>query len=304
MMTEPRTALKEYVKAGKLMQLATLSADGSPHMCNVWYDPHFDPDVLRFISRHDRVHSKHIRAGRPVAGSIVAIHLEGLGQVARGVTYSGTAIELPQSDISDQLSAFISRWPNASQGISEARLRAGEIPTRLYEVRVAEWVLFDEENFPDQPRQVVSAECSATSGVSAVPTYSLHHVALSVNNMAESTAFYHQFGFRSVHSYRDSAGTVEISHLRLGPVLLELFCYRTNSPAPSTAWTLETDLPRIGVKHLALGVPSLDAAVRDLEERGIALVVPPQTGRTGIKYVFVKDPSGNLLEVVEDQRGV
>jgi hypothetical protein len=57
--------------------------------------------------------------------------------------------------------------------------------------------------------------------------------------MAESIDFYRQFGLRPVHSYRDPAGAVEISHLRLGPVLVELFCYRTNSLAPSTAGNLE-----------------------------------------------------------------
>lgn len=156
-MTPPRTVLEEYVEAGKLMQLATLNADGSPHMCNVWYDPHFDPDVLRFLSRHDRLHSEHVRAGRPVAGSIVAVPLEGLGQVVRGVTFSGTAVELPRTGIPDQLRDFISRWPNARDGIDEARLATGATPTRLYEIRVSEWVLFDEQNFPDQPRQVVPA---------------------------------------------------------------------------------------------------------------------------------------------------
>jgi len=146
------------------MQLATVRPDGSPHMCNVWYDAHFKPDILRFISRHDRLHSEHIRAGCPVAGSIISIELEGLGQVVRGVTFSGRAVELPQDGTSRELAAFLARWPRASSGIDEARLRSGETPTRLYEVRVEEWVLFDEQNLPKEPRQAVPATYSEIRG--------------------------------------------------------------------------------------------------------------------------------------------
>ena len=84
MIPTPREFLKEYVESGKLMQLATLRSDGSPELCNVWYDPHFGPDLLRFISRHDRNHSVNICTDGRVAGSIIAIQLEALGQKVRG----------------------------------------------------------------------------------------------------------------------------------------------------------------------------------------------------------------------------
>jgi hypothetical protein len=155
-LADGRAVLEQYVTSGALMQLATVTPDGSPHLCNVWYDAHFNPDVLRFISRWDRNHSEHIRSGRPVAGSIIAIPLEGLGQLARGITFTGDAVELPQRGISAQLHAFLSRWPNAREGIDEDRLRTGHTPVRLYEVAVSEWVLFDEQYFPAEPRQRIA----------------------------------------------------------------------------------------------------------------------------------------------------
>lgn len=82
-MSDKRSLLEEYVRNSTLMQLATLRPDGAPAVCNVWYDPHFTPDILRFISRHDRRHSDDVRHDKRVAGSIVAVPLEGLGQVAR-----------------------------------------------------------------------------------------------------------------------------------------------------------------------------------------------------------------------------
>jgi Pyridoxamine 5'-phosphate oxidase len=152
-----RSLLEEYVRAGKLMQLATINTDGSPAVCNVWYDPGFAPDLLRFISRHDRQHSQNIRRDGRVAGGIIAVPLDGLGQVARGVTFSGVARELPTSGIESPLAAFLSRWPRAADAISPGKLARGEAASRLYEVAVHEWVLFDEANYPRQPRRVIEA---------------------------------------------------------------------------------------------------------------------------------------------------
>ena len=158
MIPTPREFLKEYVESGKLMQLATLRSDGSPELCNVWYDPHFGPDLLRFISRHDRNHSVNICTDGRVAGSIIAIHLEALGQKVRGVTFTGAGRELPLVGIGDAIDSFVSRWPASTVVIDAERLTNGDIPTRMYEVIIDEWVLFDEVNFPEQPRQTINPD--------------------------------------------------------------------------------------------------------------------------------------------------
>jgi Pyridoxamine 5'-phosphate oxidase len=138
------------------MQLSTLQADGSPTVCNVWYDFSFSPDRLRFISRVDRNHCANIRTDPRVAGGIIAIELQGLGQTVQGVTYTGTAHELPTADIDAEIDAFIRRWPAASPSISADSLLRGRTTSRLYEIQVDTWILFDEQNFPDQPRQVIT----------------------------------------------------------------------------------------------------------------------------------------------------
>lgn len=154
-MAEARVLLEEYVRGGKLMQLATLGDDGAPRVCSVWYDAHFAPDVLRWISRQDRVHSFNARSDSRVAGAIVAIPLKDLGQTVRGVSFAGHARELSTVGIDRQVAAFVARWPAASGVLGSAEFAAGRSPMRLYEVRVAEWVLFDEENLPDDPRRVI-----------------------------------------------------------------------------------------------------------------------------------------------------
>jgi uncharacterized protein YhbP (UPF0306 family) len=172
MMPTPREILEKYIASGKLMQLATLSEDGAPIVCNVWYDAHFAPDRLRFISRHDRHHSANIRNNERVAGSIIAIPLEALGQRVTGVTFTGTARELGTTGVESEADAFVKRWPAAAEAIEPGRLARGETATRIYEVTVDEWVLFDENNFPDQPRQIIQAAeavgCGSLAGRSTV----------------------------------------------------------------------------------------------------------------------------------------
>ena len=147
-----RMILEEYVCSGMLMQLATLCDDGSPSICNVWYSALFRPDRMYFISRHDRVHSANISRDGRVAGSIIAIPLTGLGQTARGVTFDGIACELG-ANAEGEIEAFLQRWPRARNVVTAERIARDETPSRLYRIQVTSWVLFDEENFPESPRQ-------------------------------------------------------------------------------------------------------------------------------------------------------
>ncbi|WP_040792251.1 pyridoxamine 5'-phosphate oxidase family protein [Nocardia paucivorans] len=148
---DERALLEEYVAGGKLMQLSTIDADGAPRVCSVWYLAEFRPDRLWFVSRQDREHSRNIRRNPLVAGAIMDIPLHELGQTARGVSFSGRAHELPGSGVNDRAKAFVARWPNAAPVLDAMP----EGASRLYEITVGEWVLFDEENFRRDPRRVI-----------------------------------------------------------------------------------------------------------------------------------------------------
>ncbi|MGH3695589.1 MAG: VOC family protein [Pseudonocardiaceae bacterium] len=133
--------------------------------------------------------------------------------------------------------------------------------------------------------------------------FTIHHTAISAIDMAESVAFYEQFGFRVVVHFEDPDGELEIAHLKLGENYLEIFWYRDRIPAPETAGSLMTDLPRIGVKHFALMVESVYEAKNFIEDHGISSNVEIRHGRSGVTYFFIKDPSGILVEFLEDKRG-
>lgn len=156
-MSDARSLLEEYVGRGKVMQLATLTGDGSPVVCNLFFAATLTPDRLYFISRPTRDHCANIRADARVAGAILAIDVEGVGQAVRGVTFTATAVELPTTGIDAKARVYADRWPAASNAIDPARLASGAAHHRVYELMVAGWVLYDEENFAGQPRQPVRA---------------------------------------------------------------------------------------------------------------------------------------------------
>ena len=131
--------------------------------------------------------------------------------------------------------------------------------------------------------------------------FRFHHTAISVSDLDGSKAFYGELGFEPVLDWVGDGGSPRICHLKLGDVLLELFWFSDHRPAPVSAGRLETDLPRIGCKHFALQVESIEEAKLFVEERGWADVEVVE-GRTGVRYFFVSDPDGILLEFVEDRR--
>ena len=134
--------------------------------------------------------------------------------------------------------------------------------------------------------------------------FSFHHVALSVADLERSTRFYNALGFERVMYWQAEDHSLQIAHLRLDEALLKLFCYAKPNSAPTTCHELATDLPRIGVKHFGLQVADLQQASARLTELGMLGDAQITRGRTGIDYLFIRDPDGMLLEIVEDKRGV
>ena len=81
-----------------------------------------------------------------------------------------------------------------------------------------------------------------------------------------------------------------------------MFCYAHPNPAPVTTHTLESDLPRIGIKHFALRVTSIEKTRLFLIDKGFASDITISAGRTGVLYFFIQDHNQIFLEIVEDNR--
>ncbi|WP_238019282.1 pyridoxamine 5'-phosphate oxidase family protein [Dactylosporangium sp. AC04546] len=156
-MADVRELLIAYVREAKVMQLSTLDEDGAPYVNNLWFASAFGPDRLYFISRPTRVHSENIRARPRVAGAVLSIELVDPSHPVRGVTFAGTAAELPTMGIDEAVAVYAGRWPTTARAIDPERLASGAAHHRVYEVTVTSWTLYDEEHFRADPRQPVEA---------------------------------------------------------------------------------------------------------------------------------------------------
>jgi glyoxylase I family protein len=132
---------------------------------------------------------------------------------------------------------------------------------------------------------------------------SVHHISISVKDINRSKVFYEKIGFVEKLLWNSPDNSLAISHMRLDTVYLELFNFKENQEMPETANELSTDLPRIGVKHFGIKVSSIEEANNFLIKKGlIKEEMKINTGKTGVRYFFIKDPDGMLLEFVEDKR--
>lgn len=132
--------------------------------------------------------------------------------------------------------------------------------------------------------------------------YQPHHVAFTVHDLDEAIGWYKDiFGFEVAHRHKDKGGSMQIALLNVGDGFnLELFHFPNNTKdLPEYRKDLMADLKTIGTKHLCLQVEDLDAEVESLRAKGISFSGEKDSAFFGGSYMFLKDPSGNLIELCE-----
>jgi glyoxylase I family protein len=132
--------------------------------------------------------------------------------------------------------------------------------------------------------------------------YSPHHIAFSVSHYRVSVDFYKQLGFTELSFWEADDKSLSITHLSLGTLILELFCYSDALPAPASIHATATDLPVIGTKHFGLKVASLETARADLAAKGIVAVDIEIKQGKWYNYFFIEDPDGILVEITDEKR--
>jgi glyoxylase I family protein len=121
----------------------------------------------------------------------------------------------------------------------------------------------------------------------------LHHISITCINLEQSKSFYTNIGFTPKCEYESE--DVKILMLEGVGLYLELFEYK-KFESPKTSVTLETP----GYTHMALSVEDVLGARVLFNKKGYS-TTDIKKARTGIfSYFFVKDPDGNLIEVLEN----
>lgn len=129
---------------------------------------------------------------------------------------------------------------------------------------------------------------------------SFHHVGVSVANLEESIAWYKEMlGFEEVlRMSEDAANKMNIAHIKRGNCYIELFQVEGARPLPEYRLDPSADLRVHGVKHFGLQVNDAHAAVKELKAKGVEIAMGP-IDTPGVCFVFIRDNSGNALELIE-----
>jgi catechol 2,3-dioxygenase-like lactoylglutathione lyase family enzyme len=119
---------------------------------------------------------------------------------------------------------------------------------------------------------------------------SVEHIAIPAANPVALKNWYERvLGAREVFSNGQTPPTCLIA---LGDVWLEI--YQADAPLAARG-----DNKLAGFRHLALRVPSLDAARAELESRGVKFTGEVRPAAGGGRVLFFEDGEGNLLHFVE-----
>ncbi len=119
-----------------------------------------------------------------------------------------------------------------------------------------------------------------------------HHIAVYTPNFEAMEAFYTRtLGFPVTLRW-DDAGIIFID---IGSTKLELI-HKTQMAGTEPPHALDEG---IGFNHVALHVPSTDAAYTELVKAGVKVLREPSNFKT-VRIAFFSDPDGNVLELVEE----
>ncbi|AWB27638.1 VOC family protein [Halococcoides cellulosivorans] len=135
-------------------------------------------------------------------------------------------------------------------------------------------------------------------------TLDAHHVGITVEDLDRCVDFYREtFEFEVLDRFEvageafervtDTEAAADFVHLDAGGVRLELVRYDPPGAAPAS-----DDLQDAGTTHLAVAVDDAGAFVADLPPE-VETVSDPQTTASGTTVCFLRDPEGNLVELIE-----
>lgn len=134
---------------------------------------------------------------------------------------------------------------------------------------------------------------------------SAHHVGITVTDLEETLAFYRdvlglpvvdRFGVGG-EAFSDAVGvdgaSADFAHLEADGTRIELVEYDPEAQGSPAA-----ELNRPGATHVGLSVDDLEAFHETLPE-DVPTISAPRTTESGTTIMFLRDPEGNLIELLE-----
>jgi catechol 2,3-dioxygenase-like lactoylglutathione lyase family enzyme len=133
------------------------------------------------------------------------------------------------------------------------------------------------------------------------------HTSFTVADVERSIGFYERLGFEPDKRYvsagpdaEEGTGTdcaeIEIGWMRHpdGGPMLEFLRYRGEPVGRSPHNSV------VGAAHICLCVEDVEAEAARLESEGVQFVSAPHSDEFGVTWVYMRDPDGNVVELVSD----
>ncbi|MCL9814127.1 VOC family protein [Natranaeroarchaeum aerophilus] len=136
-------------------------------------------------------------------------------------------------------------------------------------------------------------------------TATAHHVGITVSSLDDVLPFYRDVLGLDILSQFTVTGeafstgvgvegaTGNFAHLDADGIRVELVEYE-----PEEEIIEDVTLNRPGATHLGLEVDDIDLFYERLPE-DVETISPPQTTESGTRICFLRDPEGNLVEILE-----
>ena len=146
---EIAASVAEILDATRLLSFATISSDGAPSACNMYFA--YDEDFrLYFLTPTSTEHVQNFLRDQRVAVVVADTQQTGDGG-KRGLQISGVASRRSGDELAQGLAACRERFPATAKALaSEAALEASGWESRIYVVIPEHVTIFDERTFGEE----------------------------------------------------------------------------------------------------------------------------------------------------------
>ena len=139
--------------------------------------------------------------------------------------------------------------------------------------------------------------------------FGLHHLALSTPNLERCVDFYcrvlgaevatleSSWPIGTAHADRSletTGSSARFVHIKVGKAFIEIFEFLSPDPVQPNRRSID-----FGIAHLCFEVDDLDVEYNRMKACGMDFQSPPVNFGDGSRYVYGKDPDGNILEFLE-----
>lgn len=133
------------------------------------------------------------------------------------------------------------------------------------------------------------------------------HISFTVGEIDRSVAFYARFGYEPVR-HLQAQGIMPTGETTSTDVEVDIVWLRRSEGGPTLELVRYEDQPaerarpnsRIGAAHLCFAVSDILESYEELRANGVEFLSAPRQDQFGTGWVYMRDPDGNTVELLQD----